>query len=58
MLSKYLHRQSKAPLFNLARMSFASQSNQSAAAAITPLEKDYYQILDIPITATPEQIKE
>jgi curved DNA-binding protein CbpA len=39
-------------------MSFASQSNQSAAAAITPLEKDYYQILDIPITATPEQIKE
>jgi len=30
-------------------MGFAS--NQ---AALTPLEKDYYNILDIPATATPE----
>lgn len=36
-------------------MSFASQ-NKNAAAVIQ--EKDYYSILDIPSTATPEQIKE
>jgi hypothetical protein len=30
-----------------------------AASALKPrLEKDYYTILDIPVTATPEQIKE
>jgi curved DNA-binding protein CbpA len=27
-------------------------------AAVTVLEKDYYSILDVPLTATPEQIKE
>ena len=37
-------------------MAFASQNSQGAA--ITPLEKDYYTILDLPVTATPEQIKE
>ncbi len=36
------------------RRSFAS--NQGAAVHV--LEKDYYTILDIPVTATPEQIKE
>jgi hypothetical protein len=40
--------------FIVARMGFASGTN----AAVTVLEKDYYSILDIPITATPEQIKE
>lgn len=34
-------------------MGFASKS-----AAITPLEKDYYNILGVPSTATAEQIKE
>ena len=36
----------------LARMRFATN------AAVTVLEKDYYSILDVPVTATPEQIKE
>ena len=41
-------------------MAFSSaNSNQSAAAtAMTSLEKDYYTILDVSNTATPEQIKE
>lgn len=39
-------------------MFFASSSSSSAAAAITPLEKDYYTILGVNATATPEQIKE
>lgn len=30
----------------------------STGAALTPLEKDYYNILDLPATATPEQIKD
>ena len=34
-------------------MGFAS--NQ---VTLTPLEKDYYNILDLPVTATPEQIKD
>jgi DnaJ-domain-containing protein 1 len=58
MLSKYLHAQSKAPLFNFARMGFASQGSAQAPAAVQHLEKDYYTILDIPVTATPEQIKD
>ena len=37
-------------------MGFASQSK--LGAAMTPLEKDYYGILAIPTTSTPEQIKE
>lgn len=36
-------------------MSFATSQ---PSAAMTPLEKDYYTILDLPVTATPEQIKE
>ena len=41
-------------------MGFASghSSQNTQAAAITPLEKDYYFILNLPATATPEQIKE
>lgn len=40
-------------------MNFASGAgSKSAAAALTVLEKDYYAILDIPHTATPEQVKE
>lgn len=39
-------------------MAFSSQSSSSAAAAPTLLEKDYYTILDIPSTATSEQIKD
>lgn len=38
----------------LERRNFAS--NQGAAVHV--LEKDYYNILDIPVSATPEQIKE
>ena len=37
---------------HLARRTFATN------AAVTVLEKDYYSILDVPVTATPEQIKE
>ena len=69
MLSKYLLKQNQAPLFMnygththiliaLARMSFSSSSSSSVAAAMTTLEKDYYTILDIQVTATPEQIKD
>jgi len=58
MLSKFLHVQSKATLFHLARMGFASQGSAQAPAAVQLLEKDYYTILDIPVTATPEQIKD
>ena len=36
-------------------MLFASQHSQAAA---TPLSKDYYNILDVTPTSTPEQIKE
>jgi DnaJ-class molecular chaperone len=40
-------------------MGFASSgSHQSSQAAMTPLEKDYYNILDIAPTSTPEQIKD
>lgn len=65
MLSKYLLRQSQAPLFvnygkysneskrSIGRMAFASSAS-SGAAAVNHLEKDYYTILDIPLTATPE----
>jgi hypothetical protein len=35
-------------------MAFAAQSGKGTAAALTPLEKDYYSILDLPVTATPE----
>ena len=55
MLSKYLHLQSKAPLFHMTAARFASAQTP---AAVQLLEKDYYTILDIPVTATPEQIKE
>ena len=65
MLSKYLLRQSQAPLFvnygkysneskrSIGRMAFASSAS-SGAAAVNQLEKDYYTILGIPLTATPE----
>ena len=58
MLSKYLHRQSKAPLFYMTRAGFASSSGAQTPAAVQLLEKDYYKILELPLTSTPEQIKE
>lgn len=40
-------------------MGFAtSASSKNAYASLTPIEKDYYSILEIPSTSTPEQIKE
>lgn len=37
---------------------YLGRRNFANAAAVQVLEKDYYTILDIPVTATPEQIKE
>jgi DnaJ-domain-containing protein 1 len=56
MLQKYLLRKSIAPLFM--NSSAYYRMNFSTAAAVSQLEKDYYTILDISTTATPEQIKE
>lgn len=39
--------------YDIGRMGFANTQ-----AAMTPLEKDYYNILGLNSTATPEQIKE
>ena len=35
-----------------------SASSKEAYAALTTIEKDYYSILEIPSTSTPEQIKD
>ena len=40
-------------MLSIDRMGFAT-----ARASLQLLEKDYYNILDVPSTATPEQIKE
>ena len=43
----------------LGRRGFAGQGSQkNAFAAITTIEKDYYRILEVTPTSTPEQIKE
>lgn len=40
-------------------MGFATTGSQKGAyAALTPIEKDYYNILNVPTTSTPEQIKD
>jgi DnaJ-class molecular chaperone len=44
-------------MLSIARLGFAS-SSKAEYAAITTIEKDYYSILGIPATSTPEQIKD
>ena len=56
----YIQKVLRSPFFQQGRscVNVASRSFASARPSTGPTKKDYYSILDIPYTATAEQIKD